>query len=332
MADIPIMMQLTKELEEQKNYDASIARCKKIISEIEGITKRRTITYFSKTNNQNPSAFINDDDSTRLEDILRVPSDLEGLDLILNSGGGYATSAERIINVCRNYIERNGLDEFRVIVPKLAKSAATIVSLGADKILLCENAELGPVDPQLVLTDNSGKKITKAAYHITNAVDALLNGASSIFPSKNEAFLIFLRQYNYDIYTVGKNELELSESIAKKILERKKDKYPEMTYESFDIFTDPKKTLSHGRLVGIDDLKNTPLCDSGFIEDFNEHYTDLGDENVKKLSNLIWELYLRKTFLVNDTGNPQVKVIESSKFMMISSDPEWKNPQNSNNS
>lgn len=326
----PIQIKAAKEIQTAGNFNGSIARCKSLISQIEKITKRRTITYFAASQDL-PAALINDDDSIQIEDLLRLPNQFSGLDLILNSGGGYAISAERIINVCKNYVKKNDINEFRVIVPRIAKSAATMVSLGADRIILCDNAELGPIDPQLILVDNNGRKFPKPGFLIYNAVKGLLDKSNSIFNARNEKYLTFLRQYNYDIYSNANNELELSKSIAEKILTRKKDKYPNLTENDFSIFVDPTKTYSHGRLIGIEDLRDTPLCESSFIEDMSEHFSKKGSEHltekkIKSLSSAIWELYIRKTMLLNDDGNPQVKVIEDANFVMISGNPEWKPP------
>jgi hypothetical protein len=328
----PVQVKVAKEVKRSNNFNSSITRSKTLISEIEKITKRRTLTYFAASQDS-PAALINDEDSIQIEDLLRLPNKYPGLDLILNSNGGYAISAERIINVCKTYIKRNDVDEFRVIVPRVAKSAATMVSLGADKILLCDNAELGPIDPQLILVDKNGKRFPKPGFLIYNAVKELLEKSNSIFGARNEKYLTFLRQYNYDIYSSASNELELSKSIAEKILNRKKDKYPDLTEEDFAIFVDPMKTYSHGRLIGVDDLKDTTLCDLGFIEDLTEHFSKegsdrLADSKIEKLSSYIWELFIRKTMLLNDNGNPQVKVIEDVNSMLISGNPEWKPPTN----
>lgn len=326
----PIQLKVNNEVNISKNYNQSIERCKEIIRKVEAITKRRTIAYFAASVDS-PAAFINDNDSIQIEDLLRIPNEYSGLDLILNTGGGIATSAERIINVCKTYVEKSSLAEFRVIVPKLAKSAATMVSLGADKILLCDNAELGPIDPQLILTGNNGLKFSKPSYLVFNAVKELFDKSNSIFGAKNEKYLTFLRQYNYDIFMSAKNELGLSRDIAGKILNRKKKKYSELKFDDFSIFTDPTKTLSHGRLIGIDELRNTLLCTSGFIENIGEHFLKKGKDRLEKLkidelSKLIWELLIRKIMLLNDPGNPQVKTIEDSNFIFISTDPEWKSP------
>ena len=112
----------------------------KLWSKLNG--ERNVITYFSSF--QHPAAMIDDRDRDTIEGILQGMDNSKELDLIINSPGGRPLSAERIINVCRTYSKG-----FRVIVPKLAKSAATMVAFGADLIILGESSELGPVDPQI---------------------------------------------------------------------------------------------------------------------------------------------------------------------------------------
>ncbi|KKQ11578.1 MAG: Periplasmic serine protease (ClpP class) [Candidatus Moranbacteria bacterium GW2011_GWE1_36_7] len=326
----PLLCKVAKDAISSGNYDASISRCKTLISNIEKITQRRTLTYFASTQDTS-AAFINDNDSMQIEDLLRLPNQYNGLDLILNSGGGYAISAERIINVCRTYVNKNKIKEFRVIIPRIAKSAATMVSLGADKIILCNNAELGPIDPQMILIDANGRTISKPAYLIYNAVKGLMDRSHSFFGLNNEKYLLFLRQYNYDIFSSASNELELSKSISQKIFNRKRNKYPKLTEDDFLIFVDPTKTLSHGRLVGFEDLKNTPLCGSGYISDLDTEFSHGGQKGLKKrkietLNNSIWELLIRKSMLLDDTANAQVKSIEDTNFNFISFNSDWKMP------
>lgn len=68
----------------------------------------------------------------------------EGIDLILHSHGGTVDTASSIASLCR---ERFG--SFRVVVPFMAKSAATLLVLSANERLLSCSAQLGPVDPQV---------------------------------------------------------------------------------------------------------------------------------------------------------------------------------------
>lgn len=63
--------------------------------------------------------------------------------LLLDSPGGYARYAYQISNFLRKHC-----GGFTAVVPCYAKSAATLLALGADTILLGEDAELGPLDAQ----------------------------------------------------------------------------------------------------------------------------------------------------------------------------------------
>jgi hypothetical protein len=64
--------------------------------------------------------------------------------LVIDSPGGDAKCAYQIARFIR---KRCG--GFTAVVPEYAKSAATLLLLGADKIIVGKNAELGPLDAQL---------------------------------------------------------------------------------------------------------------------------------------------------------------------------------------
>ena len=63
--------------------------------------------------------------------------------LLIDSPGGYANYAYRIANLFKDQC-----GGFSALVPRYAKSAATLLSLGANAILLGKHAELGPLDAQ----------------------------------------------------------------------------------------------------------------------------------------------------------------------------------------
>lgn len=67
-----------------------------------------------------------------------------GVDLILHSYGGTIDAASAIASLCKT---RCG--SFRVIIPFMAKSAATLIALAANERFLTSSAQLGPIDPQV---------------------------------------------------------------------------------------------------------------------------------------------------------------------------------------
>jgi hypothetical protein len=66
------------------------------------------------------------------------------LDVLIHSPGGSAEAAETIVEEIRRKFQR-----VRFIVPSYAKSAATMMAMSANEILIDEDAELGPIDPQM---------------------------------------------------------------------------------------------------------------------------------------------------------------------------------------
>lgn len=63
--------------------------------------------------------------------------------LLIDSPGGSARHAFKLAKILRNHA-----GGFTAVVPLYAKSAATLLALGADQILLAQDAELGPLDAQ----------------------------------------------------------------------------------------------------------------------------------------------------------------------------------------
>ncbi|WP_196259206.1 SDH family Clp fold serine proteinase [Pelagibacterium limicola] len=66
------------------------------------------------------------------------------LTLILHTAGGDSAAAWRLINLLRIFC-----DDLEVIVPNRAHSAGTLISLGANRVLMTKQATLGPIDPSL---------------------------------------------------------------------------------------------------------------------------------------------------------------------------------------
>ena len=79
------------------------------------------------------------------------------LDLIIHSPGGSAPAAEQMIRYLRTQFS-----SIRAIVPLQAKSAATMLALGCDEILLGNHSELGPIDPQIQVPIPGGTRWSPA--------------------------------------------------------------------------------------------------------------------------------------------------------------------------
>src|SRR5437870_1282174 len=107
-----------------------------LIEKIEKHYGAKTIVFFTAFNKE--SGMISDVDAEMLESILSVEHSSGGkIMLIINSPGGFGLAAERIVNTCRAFSN----NQFEVLVPHMAKSAATMICFGAIKIHMSKTAE-----------------------------------------------------------------------------------------------------------------------------------------------------------------------------------------------
>ena len=130
-----------------------------VVANIEALTNRNLVSYSSFF--AHPAGIIDDHDPRMIETLLKSIdlSKYPGtLDLMINSPGGSPTAAEKIVLTCRAYAK-----SFRVIVPQTAMSAATMVAMGADIILLTPTSEIGPIDPQMVQKLPNGQVVVRSA-------------------------------------------------------------------------------------------------------------------------------------------------------------------------
>lgn len=66
------------------------------------------------------------------------------ISLVLHTNGGDTAAAWRLANLLHTFC-----DELEVIIPAKALSAGTLISLGANRIVMTKQAALGPIDPSV---------------------------------------------------------------------------------------------------------------------------------------------------------------------------------------
>lgn len=144
-------------------YHAARYQRQAIIRSIQTTYGRRLVCYVSGI-----EASIDRDDTLGFVDLLHNVEAGKDLDLLLHTGGGDIDAAEKLISMVRT---RVGLSELRVIVPDFAKSAGTLMALGADRVLMSDSSELGPIDPQITLKDEHGNWIQHSVQNYLDAYD-----------------------------------------------------------------------------------------------------------------------------------------------------------------
>jgi len=119
-----------------------------LIREIQSRSGTSFISYVA-----GPSAEISREDTIYFNDLLHNLPLHSNLDFLLHTPGGDIDAAEKLMVAIRG---RVGGGRLRVIVPDFAKSAGTLIAIGADEILMGDTSELGPIDPQVTTTDRDG--------------------------------------------------------------------------------------------------------------------------------------------------------------------------------
>jgi hypothetical protein len=236
-------------------------------------------------------------DDDMIEEILVNTDCSHGITLILDAPGGDALAAERMITICRNY---SGGD-FEAIVAARAKSAATMVCLGADRILMSPTSELGPVDPQ-VYSGEPPRGQWVAAHHMIKAYDELFNAAVALTSGQIEPYLQQLGRLDAVQIAELRAATQLSENISVSSLKRAmlNTKSEAEIKACIEPFINPETTMSHGRALNYERARDCGL---------NVELMDLNSDLWKS----VWGLYVRSNFVVDATDVAKlVETLENS--------------------
>ena len=242
------------------------------------------------------SVMLEDSDVDMLAGVLQTMDLSKGLTLFISSPGGDALAAERMINICRTYSKTKTFD---TIVPSKAKSAATLVCFGAEKIIMGPTSELGPVDPQIFVKDSEGLHLI-SIHHIVNSYDELFKNAQSA-SGNLEPFIQQLSNYKASVVGDYRNQIKLAKSIALRVLKTgMMNGVGDLEIESLiKVFLDPDDKLSHGRPIFADEAANCKL-----------KVESIASETAKWQD--VYELYVR---LSNYVSNYASKCIENKNHM-----------------
>lgn len=149
-----------------------------------------------------------------LFDVLQGIKPQKRLDLLLLSPGGYADPAFKMARLCRDF----GRENFGVLVPYYAKSAATLLCLGSDELVMGSASEIGPTDPRIQITDEFGRTINISATAVEDALRVIEEHAGSD-PQKSVKFMPLIEKIN--LFTLGeyRRARESSKQYARELLE-----------------------------------------------------------------------------------------------------------------
>lgn len=253
---------------------------KNIIKKIEDKRNSKLIVYF--TGNRHPFQ------GQMAEDAVRpLYSHLEALvfndgpkkiDLFLYSRGGDVSIPWRLASMIREFC-----DEFNVLIPYSAQSAATLLSLGADNIIMCKKAELGPIDPTLSRMTLGGKDSLLGEREISvedvNSFILFVKDRANINDQNALSQIVDNLIKQIGPLAVGKVNRMNSHIrlVARKLLTSRTKKMDEEKIDSI-IDTLTEKMYSHGHGIARKEARDIGL--------------PVNEENIS-IEKLIWQLYLK---------------------------------------
>jgi hypothetical protein len=196
--------------------------------------------------------------------MLKSVGKVVNLDLVIHSPGGDGLTAEKMLDLCRRYCS----GELRVVVPLYAKSAATLLALGADRILMGETSELGPIDAQVFIIQDSLEQQVSADHFLRAEAEAKKTlGAKRANRGEKEAARIYLASLSPAFMTFCRDQQQFGKDSAAKQLrshmfaaEYRQDQaaWGRRIDSIVDNLSASSKHLSHGRMITAQDALADP--------------------------------------------------------------------------
>lgn len=266
-----------------------------IIREIQERTGRTLLCYVSER-----AAAIDEEDVRYLQEILGGLQHGISIDFLLHSDGGDPSTSEKMIRMLwdmvdsRNTSEPSG--ELYVIVPDRAKSAATLLALGASKIIMSSTSELGPIDPQVPKFDQYGNCEWISVFDYLDAYDKAANNLRTS-PDDPVAQAVFERfnpvdQYRY---SQAKNYVRMT---AEDLLKRQPN--ANYTYASHQLMN-PAKFPSHSQVIDWEMAQKDIGLNVEFLD--SEH--------------ALWQLYWKLYCYLRRAIEPRQKIFESDLVSLV---------------
>ena len=272
---------------------------KELIKKIEEQRKSKVITYITSDRQGPVNARIAMDVVPIISKQLQKIGKVENIDLFLYSSGGDTMVPWRLVSMIREYC-----DKFSVIIPYKAHSAATMISLGADEIVMSDLSEISPIDPSTANVFNPADP-TNPQNKIPISVEdvmAYFDLAKNKFGIKNDEELakIFNKfvESNPQIHPLALGNINRTHNLirilAKRLLKSHKTPMKEdETDKIVDYFTE--KLYSHQYFIGRKEAK----------EDLGLKNVVSADEQLTKAMTELYEAYQQEMGLGIGVWSPE---------------------------
>lgn len=240
-----------------------------MIQQLEGLRGSRVLAYVTGDRAPAP-AQIGDDAVRPLYEHLRALDHVDKLDLFIYSRGGATDVPRRMVNAIRGIC-----DEWHVLVPFRANSAATLLALGADSIVLGKQAELGPIDPILTMQrlETGPGGVPTMLQDTVNVEDIMsylkfVQERAGLSDQASLAQALALLGGRLDAITLGNAYRTHSHirDVARRMLQSRKKPATDAVITTI-VETLAEKVYAHGHAIGLKDALEIQLPASAAIAD-----------------------------------------------------------------
>ncbi len=248
------------------------------------------------------SCSIDRDDTIGFADLLHNVPMGSDLDLLLHTGGGDIDAAEKIISLVRR---RVGEGKLRVVIPDFAKSAGTLMALGADSLVMSDTSELGPIDPQIVLADGDGNRIR---YSVQNYLDAYATHSATLAVTPtNVPAQMMLNKLDPGRVKLFESVRDRARNIAQNQLKRGMFRDGVGNYtKAASALLDTTRWLTHGQMISWEDAADDEI---GLTVEYLEPTSIEWQE--------YWQLYCLQRLAIGD----RQKLFESNYASLVVDGP-----------
>ena len=262
---------------------------KNIYQELEKIRKRPIISYVTSIRPGCSGQMAQDVLPIMIKQINTIENSNDGIDLLILSNGGDPIVSWRIISLLREKFKK-----VSVLIPYTAYSAATLLALGADEIIMHPFGNLGPLDPQLSFLDNQGKQKTISYEDIAKYVEFVKDIGITDQELIQKSFEKLTAEIPPTLIGFGKRSSQLGLTMGQKLLATHMD--------------DENKTKV------ISETLNTKFYHHGYPLSRNEA-KEIGlpiAKSNKKVEDLLWEIYedFMDEMEFNNIFNPEAIIME----------------------
>ncbi len=272
----------------------SLAERDALIKRIEELRGSHLICFLTSLRPNVPSQIAEDSVRVFYDHLLLLPSrPVDKLDIFLCSNGGSGTVPWRMVSLFREFAK-----SFCVLVPYRAYSAASLLALGADEIVMHPFGELGPIDPTVSnefnpMEQGTGRRLGISVEDVKAYVDFIKSTVGITHEDELIKAIEILARKVHPL-ALGNVERFLSQSrmIARKILRTHMKEADEYTINEI-VENMASKLYFHGHPINRREAKD-------------DLRLKVNSELTPELEAAMWDLYKKyeEEFQNLDTFNP----------------------------